>query len=210
MKNDRFIVFLVIALVSIASLVGVSYLSDDGIEEELVSNIKTIGDYILYSKPDQALIMEIGDVKITREQLKLSKSIAKDKSDIAAYESLIRSTVKGLVAQDEGIELTREEVFKYIEQLQKNYNENPNSKEVLNQYFESMNLKEGEFWILNETYKVYYDFLLDSKLRRSLGEKIVQAKGNQYNYEELRQLVDEELNRLIDLKLSTVNIKYYK
>ena len=210
MKNDRFFVFLVIALISIASILGVSYLSDERIEEELVSNIKTIGDYILYSKPDQALVMEIGDVKITREQLKLSKSIAKDKSDIAVYENLIKSTIRGLVARDEGIELTREEVFRYIEQLQKSYNDNPNSKDVLYQYFGALGVEEAEFWTSNETYKVYYEFLLDSKLRRSIGEKIVEAKGNQANYEELRQLVDEELNRLIDLKLSTVNIKYYK
>jgi len=211
MKKGKHIVILSILLFILISFAGMIEFTSYSKGADFTSFAKTFRDHLIINRPGDAIVLQIGNHKITREQFDETKISTSDKSDQATYEYIIKSTIRNMVAQDMGIGVGRDEVFKYIGTLKRSYVENPQAMSVLKQKFEELGLEESSFWTSNRTYKIYYDFLLVSKLRSHLRKEIHRANNLSTNYtnEEIHNLVDSELDRLINQKSNEIKIRYF-
>jgi len=178
------------------------------------NNIKKVRKELESSNTKSDIVLEIGEKKITRKDFELTKAARqniKEETEETVKEKIIKNEILKIIAKDKGIKAEKKEVLSYIDFVKESFNENEESKAMLNNYFETYGFDKNTFWTGEIAYGLYENYIVQSKLRKTiLNEKISEDESiKQLSNKEINEIIEQEIEKLIEDKKDEVEIKRY-
>ncbi|SNT22928.1 hypothetical protein SAMN05446037_105718 [Anaerovirgula multivorans] len=210
-KNKISILVLVSIIICLVISVGVQANNGPNTNvQEILNSIKKFRTEADFLKADDSYVLEIGERKITKAEYELMKIQLDTQDEKRVDEFLIKRVLEKKVAKDKGIEVDENEVLDYINFVREHYNKDAEIRKMADDYFEAYGFDKDSFWTSEEAYAMYHDFILLGELRGSIMSEVMaenEAELENLTYEEIQDLADEKLDKLVDNAKSKIKIK---
>lgn len=169
---------------------------------EIGAKVKNVGA----NETNQEIALEIGDIAVTSRDFKTVGAMLKTEDENKITDYIVERVLIRKKAGEQGITVTDTEVNEYIQEIKDFINSNKDAKDKFNIYLESLGYSEEDFWSSESTLEQYKNMLIEGKYRYSLRKEFMN-KYKDKSINEIEELVNEEIKKLIEAEKEKVQIK---